>query len=146
MLWDTGFNETKEPEMLMNYADMPITMRNYARDAYGPSGILAALIDVDDGIAKTAKILIREHAAYGEKVFELIEIAKAVDENGRPGGWRYCVNGDPWAAGSHAMVASYEPDQSVAAAAVALGYVVGTQIGQHKYAAAYRVLDEVVEA
>lgn len=95
--------------------------RSYANDQYGYGGIVAGLRDAAAKPGSVARFEIIDHPQHGAKRYG--QLAVGFEECGPDGGcsWRVAgPDGTIDGTGSHALIPSWNADQSLAAAAAAL--------------------------
>lgn len=95
--------------------------RSYANDQFGHGGIVAGLRDAAAKPGSVARFEVVDHPAHGNKVYARVGVGfEERGPDGRPS-WRFAgIDNRLDGTGSYALLPSWNPDQSLAAAAAAL--------------------------
>lgn len=125
---------------------MKTTIDNFANDMHGAGGILAALREAAAKPGSIATFVLQHYDGTDGKEYETVRV-----------GFERCkLHGDSWrfagpdgtidGAGSHALIASWNVDQSVMAAAAELAFRLGRSAAKHgDYCKVFRAVKVAAE-
>lgn len=120
--------------------------RSYANDQYGHGGIVAGLRDAAAKPGSVARFEVVDHPQHGRKKYG--ELAAGFEECGPDGGCSWRIAGEDGTLegfGSHALIPSWDADQSLAAASTKLAMRLMRLAGGAENAVIFRMNAPTVE-